>query len=112
MTITHATEDTPIAIGQWVHGPSSLEYGTHSTPRQVTDIKGKRIHYKRQDGSESFMLRTAVLIVCDTEDEANEVYAISIDRDRNISAAVRNLLEERGATYDAMLAKLIRGESA
>jgi hypothetical protein len=111
MTITHATEDTPITIGQWVHGPSALEYGTHSTPRQVTDIRGKRIHYKRQDGTESFMLRSAVLIVCDTEAEANKVYGLSISRDRRISEDVRYLLREKGAVYDELLNQLIRGEA-
>ena len=107
MTIHRVNDDTTITIGQWVHGTSSLEYGLYSEPRQVTDIRGKRIHYRRQDGSESFMLRAQVLIVCDTEASANLVYALSVQRNHDISSQVSNIVENYAHQYEVRLSALL-----
>jgi hypothetical protein len=110
MTIIRATEETEVRAGHWVHGPSSLQYGQHSEPRKVTRIAGKRVHYKRLDGTESFMLRANVLMVCDTEAEAIQVHFLSTARDRHIGDAVRNVLSEKAALYEDFLSNLVRGE--
>lgn len=107
MTITHTTEDTPIAIGQWVHGPSKLKYGLHSMPRQVTRFAGQRVHYTPIDGPDSFMLRRDVLIVCDTRDEAISVYELSLLRDQMISARIKEVADDFAAEYEGHLQKLI-----
>lgn len=109
MSIARAlvTEDTVINIGQWVHGSSSMLYGLHSEPRQVTRIAGKRIHYKRQDGTESFMLQSAVLIVCDTEAEAQSVFELSVRRDYDMSAKVREAIDAVSEQYGVRLAEMI-----
>jgi len=113
MTIIRATDDTAINVGQWVHGasgshsPSGLQYGLHSEPRQVTRFAGKRVHYRRIDGSESFMLRDAVLIVCDTEDEAKAVHWLSLMRNHDMSERIRNVTEECSGAYEERLATLI-----
>lgn len=111
MTITRAlvTEDTAINIGQWVHGSSSLQYGQHSEPRQVTRIAGKRVHYKRLDGTESFMLCSAVLMVCDTEAEARAVHALSDERNRAVGNQVHRILEDADYNYGVLLNALIEG---
>jgi len=111
MTIALVTEETEIKVGQWVHGPSSLQYGAHSEPRQVTRITGKRIHYKRLEGSESFMLRGAVLIVCDTEDEAKAVHFLSDERAMDIASRVADITCSRGIWHSQRLGTFIRGES-
>jgi hypothetical protein len=107
MTITRATKETAISVGQWVLGPSALEYGLHSEPRYITRIAGKRIHYKRLDGRESFMMRSAVLIVCDTEAEAKVIHQLSNERHEKVAGQVDHVIQTIGRWCDARLASLV-----
>ncbi len=111
MTITRATADTEIKEGQWVHGSPvgeyKLQYGLHSEPRQVTRIAGQRIHYRRIDGTESFMLKSAVLIVCDTEEEAQSIYLLSLQRNKIMTEKIRATTEACESEYAVHLNQLI-----
>jgi hypothetical protein len=109
MSIRRAIEETEVRAGHWVHGASNLQYGQHSEPRQVTRIAGKRVHYKRLDGTESFMLRSAVLMVCDTEAEASAVHTLSEERSRAVGNQVRRILEDADYNYGVLLNALIEG---
>jgi hypothetical protein len=110
MTITRATEETEVRAGHWVHGPSSLQYGQHSEPRLVTRIAGKRVHYKRLDGTESFMLRAAVLLVCDSEAEARRIHELSIERDYDVCALVNQAIDAGNHRYEVRFAELLRAK--
>lgn len=108
--IARPTEDSVIEPGKFVHGPSSLPHGLHSEPRRVTRIAGKRVHYRRLDGSESFMLRANVLMVCDTEAEALAVHKLSEERDMDIASRVADITCSRFIAHGARLDALMRGE--
>jgi hypothetical protein len=110
MAITKADENTPIAKGQWAcRAPLySDAISICAAPRRVSAVQGKRIHLERQDGTpDSFVLSKSVVYVCDTQAEADAVYAISREQAAALSAARKQLTATHAAKIAAMSPQVV-----
>ena len=107
MTIHHVTETTEIHADQWVC-PQSIVYDRIcEKPRRVVKASGKRVYLAEEDGRDlgHFIARRSCIYVCDTQEEAAAVYAISREQDEAISASRKAIKAQHTARIHAIEAE-------
>lgn len=89
--VTHVTEITP---GQWICMDSVMLNHIVSPPREVIRRSGKRVYYRNKDGVDDgrYCALSSVIVLCDTRDEAERVYAVSEGQ----AASLRAVREAHG----------------
>jgi hypothetical protein len=102
MATVQATENTPIAEGQWICRTPTIMHALCSAPYQVTRVAGKRIHF-RDGEADSWLLSKSVLFVCDTKEEAAAVYAVSCQRAEAMIAAIHEIDSKHLALIDGLI---------
>lgn len=107
MTIHHVTETTELREGQWVCPQSIIFDRICERPRRIVKVSGKRVYVTQEDGRDFgyFIARRSCVYVCDTQEEADAVYAISREQDDAIAASRKAIKAQHTARIHALGAK-------
>jgi hypothetical protein len=91
------TEVTP---GQYICIEPLMRDHICSSPLKVLRRSGKRVYFENRHGEEKFCAVGSVVALCDTQEEAAELFAISLSQfDR-----LREVRNEHKAQFAALLA--------
>lgn len=107
MTVLQVDANTEIQIGQWICPTPKVQNSLCRPPLKVVGIVGKRLHCRMPGWGASdpdkYMMRSSAKYLCDTEEEADRISALSNERIRAIEAAAQAVAEE----FDSKLATLL-----
>jgi len=105
MTIHYVNETTEIRADQWVCPQPT--FGTSricGEPRRVVKASGQRVYLAEKDGRSlgNFISRKSCVYVCDTQEEAAAVHAISEEQYSAIQASVGSIKAQHAARIHAI----------
>lgn len=104
MAIQKITDSTPVTPGQWVCAESPFIDGLCDRPRMVVRSAGQRIYLTDEKGNDydHYIARKSAAFICDTSDEAQQLYALNREQQYTIRSAEKIIKAEIAAKVAAL----------
>lgn len=105
--IVKITDATEIRPGQFVCCEPIIINAVCHYPRKVEWVSGQRILYLNNKNEKKHFMRKTALFLCDTFEEAHEIYQLGFKRQAEIKAAMEEAFNRVMGEYEPKIAKLI-----
>lgn len=105
MTIKKMADGVEVKAGQWINKGSVLTDGLCSSPKQVQSVSNTRVYLVGEDERTTYIAKDSIVYVCDTKNEADQMYALSKQMEADLRGTKLEIIESYLQRVEGMLNK-------